>query len=388
MPERASFERQEAWRDRRLQCAVGAILIDAASLHVRMSRRLGEAQHWCEASVAALEQRAPMRARLAQEQGAQPCFQRRPGGAIVLRLRVDVRKAELIEQHRVELRLERANGNVLSVGAGVDVVEKRVVERARRVEHSDGAGGKRDAAEARGDIGDRTIDHATLPAAPGCEDGGDYAEGEAEGAASVAENCRRDARRLTVAGGERQDSAQRKIVEVVTRDLRERTVLPPTGHAAIDQSRIALGAFRGSEPKTLHNAWPIALDQRVGRLYQRQRFLELFGTLQIEGDNPFSPPQGTFGQWPVRIAERGLVGAHDRDDLGAEIGEHAAGERAWADPLELDHLQTYKRMHRERPPGRLYTVTRLRREPAYPLKHAPGTAPLAPVATPRLRRAR
>src|ERR1700723_2832618 len=65
----------------------------------------------------------------------------------------------------------------------------------------------------------------------------------AAGAASVAENCRRDARRLTVAGGERQDSAQRKIVEVVTRDLRERTVLPPTGHAAIDQSRIALGAF-------------------------------------------------------------------------------------------------------------------------------------------------
>src|SRR5580693_3541961 len=359
MPERASFERQEARRHRRLQCAVGAILIDAASLHVRMSCRLDEAQHWGEASVAALEQRAPMCARLAQEQGAQPRFQRRPSGAVVLRLRVDVRKAELIEQHRVELRLERANGNKLSVGAGVDVVERRVVERARarRVEHSDGAGGKRDAAEARSDIDDRTIDHATLAAAPGGKDGSDYAEGEAEGAASVAKNCRRDARRLTVAGGERQDSAERKIVEVVARDLREWTVLPPASHAAIDQSRIALGAFRGSEPKTLHNAWPIALDQHVGRLYQRQRFLGLFGTLQIKGDNPFSPPQGTFGQRAVRIAKLGFVRAYDRDNLGAEIGEHAAGERTWADPLELDHLQTCKRMHRERPPGRLYTVS-------------------------------
>src|ERR1700733_3268405 len=268
-----------------------------------MSRRLGEAQHRGEAGVAALEQRTPMRARLALEQRAQPRLQRRPSGAIVLRLRVYVRKAELVDQKGVELRLERADGHVLSVGAGVDVIERRVVERARRVGHSDGAGGKRDAAEARSDIDDRTIDHATLAAAPGGKDGGDDAEGEAEGAASVAENCRRDARRLTVAGGERQDSAQRKIVEVVTRDLRERTVLPPTGHAAIDQSRIALGAFRGSEPKTLHNAWPIALDQRVGRLYQRQRFLELFGTLQIEGDNPFSPPQGTFGQRAVRIAK-------------------------------------------------------------------------------------
>ena len=193
--------------------------------------------------------------------------------------------------------------------------------------------------------------HATLAAAPGGEDSSDHPEGEAERAASVAENCRRDARRLTVAGGERQDSAERKIVEVVARDLRERTVLPPAGHAAINQSRIALGAVGGTEPKTLHNAWPIALDQRVGRLDQRQRFLERFGTLQIEGDNPFSPPQRTLGERPVRIAERSLVRADDRDNLGAEIGEHAAGERTWADPLELDHLQTCKRMHRERLPG-------------------------------------
>src|SRR4029077_8542933 len=118
-------------RRSRLQCAVGAILIDAASLHVRMSRGLGEAQHWCEASVAALEQRAPICARLAQEQGAQPRFQRWPSGAVVLLLRVDVRKSELIKQHRVKLRLERANGDILSIGASVDVVERRVVKRAR-----------------------------------------------------------------------------------------------------------------------------------------------------------------------------------------------------------------------------------------------------------------
>jgi len=52
-----------------------------------------------------------------------------------------------------------------------------------------------------------------------------------------------------------------------------------------------------------------------------------------------------------------LLGRTTCDNLGAEIGEHAAGERTRADPLELDHLQTCKRMHREPPPRRLYTVT-------------------------------
>ena len=52
-----------------------------------------------------------------------------------------------------------------------------------------------------------------------------------------------DDRRLPVAGGERQEAAERQIIEVVGRDLSERTVLPPAGHAPINEARIALGAF-------------------------------------------------------------------------------------------------------------------------------------------------
>ena len=101
----------------------------------------------------------------------------------------------------------------------------------------------------------------------------------------------------------------------------ERTLLPPARHTPINEARVALGAFRGAEAKTLHNAWPIALDQRIGRLDQRQRFLELFGPLLIKGDSPLSPPQRTFRQRPVGIAELSFARADDRDNVGAEIGQ-------------------------------------------------------------------
>ena len=173
----------------------------------------------------------------------------------------------------------------------------------------------------------------------------------------------------------------------MARDLCERTVLPPAGHAAINQPRIALGAVGRAEPKTLHDARPIAFDQRIGGLNQRQRCFELVGTLQIEGDNPFSPPQWTFRQGPVGIAERGFAGARDRDNFGAEIGKHAACKRTWADPLELDHLQTCKRMHRERSPEPLYTGARLTKRAVPRSQARSGNSAFSPCgdasATPR-----
>ena len=137
------------------------------------------------------------------------------------------------------------------------------------------------------------------------------------------------------------------------RDLSKRTVLPPASHAPIDQPRIPFGAFRRAEAKTLHHARPIALDQGVGRLDQRQRFCDRFRKLQIKGNNSLSPAQGTVGERPLRIAELGFVRADDGDHLGAEIRQHAAGQRTWTDPLELDHLQACKRTHHALPPGRL-----------------------------------
>jgi len=131
----------------------------------------------------------------------------------------------------------------------------------------------------------------------------------------------------------------------VARGLRQRPVLPPAGHAAVDEPGIASGAIGGPEPKALHHARPVALDQRIRRLDHRQRLRNGFGALQVEGDDPLSSPQRTFGERAIGGAEGRLVRANDRDDFCAEIGQHAAGERAWTDPLELDRLKSGKRTH-------------------------------------------
>ena len=208
--------------------------------------------------------------------------------------------------------------------------------RLRRVQNPAGARPERDAAQARDDVDDRTVDHAALAAAPGGEHRAHDAEGEAERPAPVAEDRRRRDRRLAPARGERQHAAQREIVEIVARGLGERAVLPPAGHAAIDEPRIALRAFGGAEPQALHHARPIALDQRVGRLDERHRLLGRFRELEVEDDDPLAAAQGIVGESAVRIAERRLDRATDRDNLGAEVCEHAAGERPRTDALELD----------------------------------------------------
>src|SRR5262249_12153722 len=119
--------------------------------------------------------------------------------------------------------------------------------------------------------------------------------------------------------------------------------------AAIDQSGIALGAVCGTKAKALHDARPIALDQRVGRLDQRQRLLNRLRALEIQSHDAFSAPQRDVEERFIRIAKLGLIRANDRDDLGAEIGQHADGERTWADSLELDHLKARKRTYHSCP---------------------------------------
>ena len=76
-----------------------------------------------------------------------------------------------------------------------------------------------------------------------------------------------------------------------------------------------------------------------------------FGTLQIERDGSLAPPQRTFSERAVGVAERRLVRADDCDNLRAEVGEHAAGERPRADALELDDLKSGKRTHHATLPG-------------------------------------
>ena len=108
------------------------------------------------------------------------------------------------------------------------------------------------------------VDDAALAGPAGGENAADDAEGEPERAAGVAEHGRRHDRRGARALRQRQRAGQREIVEVVAGGLRQRPVLSPAGHAAVDEARVALGAVGGPEAEPLHHARPVALDQRVG----------------------------------------------------------------------------------------------------------------------------
>ena len=89
----------------------------------------------------------------------------------------------------------------------------------------------------------------------------------------------------------RERAGERDIVEVVTGRLRQRAILPPAGHPAIDELRIALGAIGRAEAEPFHHAGPVALDQRVGRLDQRQRRLDPLRALEIERHDSLAAPK-------------------------------------------------------------------------------------------------
>ena len=66
--------------------------------------------------------------------------------------------------------------------------------------------------------------------------------------------------------------------------MRDRAVLTPAGHPAIDQLRIAREAEIGSEPQPLHDPRPKAFEERVGPVDQAQRGIDASRVLQIDRD--------------------------------------------------------------------------------------------------------
>ena len=63
--------------------------------------------------------------------------------------------------------------------------------------------------------------------------------------------------------------------------LRQRSVLAPAGHAAVDQLRIACEAVLRSDAQTLGDAGPIGFEQRIGFLAQAQHGLHRCGLLEV-----------------------------------------------------------------------------------------------------------
>src|SRR5882757_852308 len=156
--------------------------IGAARLGVRMLRGFLHGEDGGETDVGALHDGAPFIARLGPEDVLHPALELRPGLAIHLRRQALALEPGLLEQQRVELRLDRAHRDELAVLGLVGAVEMRTavqhVGLAVLVVPQTGAGHAVDAAQQqRRAVDHRGVDHLALAGALRLQKPAHHAEG-------------------------------------------------------------------------------------------------------------------------------------------------------------------------------------------------------------------
>ena len=126
-----------------------------------------------------------------------------------------------------------------------------------------------------------------------------------------------------------QGRGERDVVDVVAGRARERAGLPPSGHAPIDERRVALKADVGAEPQALHHARAKAFDEHIAAFGEPQNRFHARRVLQIHRD-ALAAPRQYIGAGGGLAGRAGPVHAHH---LGTHIGEHHAAERPRPDAL-------------------------------------------------------
>jgi hypothetical protein len=120
--------------------------------------------------------------------------------------------------------------------------------------------------------------------------------------------------------------------------LRERTVLPPAGHASVHETRVAPAAHVGPEPQSLRHPGSKTLDQHVTAIREPQQHIHAHGLFQVERHAAATAERGVRSI-VVPLAARAL----DADHLRAHVGEHHAGIGSRADARDFDHADARER---------------------------------------------
>src|SRR5690606_2581555 len=117
------------------------------------------------------------------------------------------------------------------------------------------------------------------------------------------------------------------VIDIVPRGMRQRTVLPPAGHAAIDQPRVALHTNLGSQAEPLHDPGPERIDDRIGLPGEPQYGLDALGVLQVDTDRGAAPAADIGLGAEIFEAQSGPGRAIDADHLAAQIRQKRAAQR-------------------------------------------------------------
>jgi hypothetical protein len=134
-----------------------------------------------------------------------------------------------------------------------------------------------------------------------------------------------------------KSTGERNEIDVVPRGRRERSILPPSRHAAVNQARIARVTHFGPEPESFHHARAVAFEQNVRACCQLACDSVVRILLESERDNA-SPAQRDIDS---RIGPR--AGPSDMDHVGAHVREQHCAKGYWPEGGKLQDLDTGQR---------------------------------------------
>ena len=213
--------------------------------------RLVHREHRREADVVPGEERDPLVARARVEERGHPLLS--TGHCAVhlgRRVELDAERPEQPHQLGVELRLDSSDRDVPSVGTLVDVVEVRAAVEQVRAALSDQQSivprrRRTSTIMQRRSVDHRRVDHLPLAAIAALDQRGEDAD-----TSSSPPPPKSPTRLSGGTGGPpavadvREHAGERDVVDVVADVVRERTVLAPARHAAVDEARVAFAARR------------------------------------------------------------------------------------------------------------------------------------------------
>ncbi len=160
-------------------------------------------------------------------------------------------------------------------------------------------------------VDDGGVDDLAAAARAGLEQRGEHADDEVErAAAEVADEVDRHLGWSAGPADGVQGAGDGDVADVVTGRLRERAVLAPAGHPAVDEPRVAGETVVGAEAEPLGDAGAVALEEDVGLLDEGERGREPVGVLEVEDDGGATAAQ-QVGLGRQRHRQRGLTGPVD-----------------------------------------------------------------------------
>ena len=129
----------------------------------------------------------------------------------------------------------------------------------------------------------------------------------------------------------------------MTRRLRERPLLAPSRHAAVDQARVPGEALRRTDAEPLRDARSVALDQDICLFDHAQQALAPVGVLQVDRHRASTPGiHDEACRLLDRVDDRRPLDAHD---LGAHVGQERPCERGRPERRQLQNFDARQRSH-------------------------------------------